>query len=241
MRTLLIFILPFFLTGAVSAQEKNTMMRSVVKSGTWRVRRKPHTIEEFRDNVTYERNLRKLRADWAEYDHASETLQARGKIQVDQKTDSGEKIRLQGHTLRHDRKSNSGALNPKSSKEWVHVEHYNAEGEAVGKGRARTLSWKNDGADVFMQGSVQYDDEMGTGRSENAHYHHPEKSVLLKGRRPVLSAHEKDWWGAVQADQIKAYRGGVEGRRVIAEGKTNGWIYFPHTAHDSASLRGGRP
>lgn len=172
-------------------------VRSVVKSDKWHIRRKPHKIEELSGNVTYRQGERFLRADWVVYDHKLKVLRARGRIRIEHPTDEGDKITLRGERAHFDQNLQKGSLEGKSKTDSVRFDRVNKSRNSTGHGRAQVLRF--DAA---------------------------EESLRLTGRRPYVTGRESRWSAAVQADRITVYRGGPEGRRIVAEGRTQGWIHF---------------
>ncbi len=187
-----------FPNGASAAPTRSAAVGSVVKSEKWHIRRKPHRIEELSGNVTYRKEGRFFRADWARYDHKLKVLRAKGRIRMEHPTDEGGKITLRGERARFDENLQKGSLKGKNEADSVYFERVNEARGATGHGRAQVLRF--DAA---------------------------EQSLRLEGRRPFVTGKESRWSAAVQADRITVYRGGLEGRRIVAQGRTQGWIHFP--------------
>lgn len=200
-----------FPTGASAAPTRSAAVGSVVKSEKWHIRRKPHRIEELSGNVTYRKEGRFLRADWARYDHKLKVLRAKGRIRVEHPTDDGGMITLRGEHAYFDENLQKGSLKGKDEADSVRFERTNEARGSAGYGRAQVLRF--DAA---------------------------EESLRLEGSRPFVTSKESRWSAAVQADRITIYRGGPEGRRIVAEGRTQGWIHFPYDkGSDSFGSIGG--
>ncbi|MFH2201529.1 MAG: hypothetical protein ABIJ96_00290 [Elusimicrobiota bacterium] len=196
---LAVIITVFPLSAAADGGLSPEAVGSVVRSERWNVRRKPHKVEELSGNVTYDKDNRHLRADWALYDHKTKVLQGRGGIRITQETTKGRKIHLTGERGSYDDNSRQGVLSGQTDADPVRFKRVDAAGQDIGGAQCRTVHW--DAA---------------------------QEAVSLEGRRPYLRADEPGWSGAVQADRITAHRGTDTGRRIVAEGRTSGWLYFPH-------------
>ena len=196
---LLSLMILFAATCSASPRTRTAMIGSVVKSEKWNIRRKPHKIEELSGNVTYRKEGRFLRADWALYDHRLKVLKAKGRIRAEHPADEGDKILFRGEIARFDEKLQKGLLRGKNKSDSVHFERVHATLGSTGNGRAQVLRF--DAA---------------------------QKSFRLEGRRPYVTGREARWSTAVQADRITVYEGGAENRRIVAQGRTQGWIYFPY-------------
>lgn len=219
-------LLILLLAPGARAQDKSAMMGSVVKSDRWRVIRRPQQIEELTGDVVYEKEGRRLRSDWALYNHDSEVLEAKGGIVLEQKTGENGVFEVRGASGRHERKTGEGRLDGPGEKPLLFTRK-SAVGAPVGRGRAGHAAWNTRQERLYLHDDVYYYDEEGDMRAQKIAYDRREESIHLSGGRPVLTGRQKDWSAAVQADAITAYRRVPQGRRVVAEGRTRGWLYFP--------------
>jgi lipopolysaccharide export system protein LptA len=238
----MIFLLTF-LIGSLTpayAQAPAEMIGSVVKSDKWNVKRRPQKIEELSGNVTYDKGPRRLRADWAIFNHDTGDMQARGNIRLRQEMPSGESVLALGNSARHNRKTGIGHMLGTDARP-IGFEHKLPDGAIRGKGKAGRADWDEKKQEISLSGGVDYTDIQGEGRAQKAVYRQTDQSLELTGARPVLHAREENWALAVQAEKITAFRRVPFGRKVVANGKTSGWLYFPHTSLDSSDVIGKSP
>ncbi|MFA5139496.1 MAG: hypothetical protein WC728_09720 [Elusimicrobiota bacterium] len=210
------------------------LIGSVVRSARWNIRRGGgNTVEEMTGDVTYERQGRYLRADSAVYDHKSGWLDAKGSILARQSLDRGETISLDGQQGRFNMKTKLGQLTGLDPLDPV---RFAFAGATQASGTARRLRWDASAMTAVLEEDVRCSGPQGTASADQALYNHPEGSLTLQGRRPVLQAALPTWSAAVQADSIVFLKlpslPGTHRLRTLAEGAVRGWILFPKGLKD---------
>ena len=104
-------------------------------------------------------------------------------------------------------------------------------GATQASGTARRLRWDASAMTAVLEEDVRCSGSQGTASADHALYSHPDGSLTLEGRRPVLHATLPTWSGTVQADRIVFVKlpslPGTHRLRTLAEGAVQGWILFP--------------
>jgi lipopolysaccharide export system protein LptA len=210
---------------SLHAEQKSPLMGAVIASDHWTVERKGgKKIEIFTGNVRYRRKNRSLYSDWVMQDHQSQILTARGNVRAQDTFDSGEILFAQGHKAEHNIRTEKGFLIGASETDFVHLKR-TVPGSNPENGTARRMEWDGPSGVLWLIGDVHLQGSQGEAWAQKAHYTRSERKIVLEQARPVLKAQEPTWSGAVQADRIT----GLDNpKRVLAEGKARGWVYFPN-------------
>ncbi|MBI3297485.1 MAG: hypothetical protein HYZ75_04940 [Elusimicrobia bacterium] len=215
------------LASGAAAQEPS-LIGSVVRSNKWDIKRGAHKVEEFTGDVQYRREGRRLRADWALYDHDQRRIDARGAIRAEERLEDGTLASAEGERSSHDRRDGTGWLVGRGSDDPVRIHLLKPAGGEQGRGRARKLAWDLPRREARLEGDAWFREERGEIRAEVARFYHAQKKLELGGRRPTLSARGPDWAAAVQADQLTGLALDGARRRVTGKGRAHGWIHFPN-------------
>lgn len=210
----------------VAAQE-SSLIGSVVRSEKWNIKRGEHKIEEFSGDVRYRREGRRLRADWALYDHDQQTLEARGNIRAEERLADGSEAALTAESGTFDRAAGRGWLVGRSPLDGVPLTLRKPDGSEQGRGWSRKLTWNLPRRELALEGDAWFKEERGEVHAEAARFDHGTRSLTLAGRRPVIDARGPGWAAAVQADAFTALALEGSRRRVTGTGRTRGWIHFP--------------
>jgi len=231
---LLLALLP-----CASAQEtpvpEPSLIGSKVRSDRWSMRRSPRKVEILEGNVRYELEGRRLRADRAVYEHDAETVRASGAIRAEETLKDGVRVSARGDEAFHALKSGDGRL---TAADRVAFELFSPRGAKSGDGSAGIVRWNVKRGTAVLEEEVHFSQPRGEAHAERASYSHLEGRIALDGRRPSAAVREPGWAAAVQADRITGLRLSGDRRRVIADGKVRGWLYFPE-ARDRAAGHGG--
>jgi hypothetical protein len=186
-----------------------------VKSASWRILRKPHRIEIFEGDVRYIKPERKLRADWARFDHGTGVYEAKGSIEARQRFRDGTWLEVFGDEAVHMRETGDGTL---KARDRVRFSLSGSSTRPPGNGSARLLRWQEKLRIVTLSGDVRFDDPRG---------------LELTGLRPVLTGRQESWSSAVQADTITAQDLENGRRKITGTGSARGWIFFDGPARES--------
>ena len=113
MRALVILALAAGTTAAAGAAAEKDPVTSFVKSGRMNVRRSEGSqVTEFSGDVRYRRDSRSLDADWGLFDQQAGLVQARGKVLVAERLNSGERVEARGERGEYDLRRKRGRLDP---------------------------------------------------------------------------------------------------------------------------------
>jgi hypothetical protein len=214
----------FLLAGAAGASEKSPLVGSVVRSREYVVRREPREQEEFIGEVSYRRQARSVRADWALYDHESKRWKARGRIRGEDKAKDGGVFTCEGHEAEYAMGSGLGELRGKTPSDDVSLERRFPGRPSTETALGRVLSWDAAARKVTLSGAVRLQGPSGRGEADEAEYLHDEGVLRLFGARPWVAPAEAGWSSALQADSIRAESAS---RSIRAEGGVRGWLFFP--------------
>jgi len=212
-------ILLLLSVASVEARDPN-LIGARVKSDSWRILRKKDRVEIFEGDVRYIKPERVLRADWARFNHGTGLFEARGHVRGRQRYQDGAWLEITGHSASHNKNTGKGELRPKKKNGRVTATL------ETGKGSAHLLRWNQLKETAVLEGDVDFKEERGTVRAERADYTHSTRSLVLTGRRPVVTGHQPGWSSAVQADIITATDLKSGRRRVSGKGRAQGWILF---------------
>lgn len=223
---LLIFIAPAF------SEKKDPLAGAVVQSKEWAIRRTPDKEEEFIGNVSYSGGGSIIHSDWALFQHATELWKIRGKIKASHRFTNGNLLEAFGEKGAYDMKTQKGSILPAPNQP-LRFTRKSDDGE-YDQGEAGRMEWEGRKrlsliSDVHLWGERL---ELRAGRADLDGL---SNSVHLTGGRPFLRNTEEKWSGAVKADDIYASEGsalsksGAKSRRITADGKVQGWIYFKRT------------
>ena len=221
------------LLAAPAAGQEASLIGSVVRSDKWNIKRGEHKVEEFTGNVQYQREGRRLRADWALYDHDQQTLDARGNLKAEEKLADGTVAALEAGQGAFDRAAGKGWLAGRRPDDGVPLILRKPDGSEQGRGWSRRLTWDLPRREAALEGDARFQEERGELHAETARFDHGAKSLTLTGRRPVISARGPGWAAAVQAESLTALALEGSRRRVTGTGRARGWLHFPA----SGSLR----
>lgn len=216
-----------------AAAQEGALIGSVVRSDKWNIKRGDHKIEEFTGNVQYRREGRRLRADWAVYDHDQQTLETRGNLKAEEKLSDGTLAALEGEKGFFDRAVGKGWIIGRRPESGVPLLLLRPDGSEQGRGGSQKISWDLPKREISLEGDAWFEEDRGTVHAATARFNHGQKSLELLGRRPVITAQGPNWSAAVQADAFKAVALDGGRRRVTGTGRSHGWIHFP----PHASLR----
>lgn len=205
----------------------SSLIGSVVRSQKWDIKRGEHKLEEFTGNVTYRREGRRLRADWALYDHDSQLLEAKGAIRAEDLLEDQTTAVVEGERAAFDKARGLGFLAGRSADDPVRIRLLEPGGLEVGRGKARRIAWDLKAGTVSLEGDAWFRETRGEASAETVRFLRGERRLELAGRRPVLSAAGPAWTAAVQADALSATSLGAGRRRVEGTGRARGWLHFP--------------
>ncbi len=229
MRVLLPLLLAAAAQAAAGQGEKgeSSLIGSVVRSEKWDIKRGEHKLEEFTGNVTYRREGRRLRADWALYDHDSQLLEVKGGIRAEDLLEDGTTAVVEGERASFDKAKGFGQLAGRSAEDAVRLLLLEPDGAESGRGRARRVVWDIKGGTFSLEGDAWFREKRGEVWADTARFLRGTRRLELLGRRPVLSAVGPGWAAAVQADSLSATALDRGRRRVVGQGRAHGWLHFP--------------
>jgi lipopolysaccharide assembly outer membrane protein LptD (OstA) len=201
-------------------------VNTFLKSDTVRVQRKNgKQIQTWTGNVRYSRGQRHAVADKLVHDEVTGKVTAAGRILGTQLLKGGTRITVAGDLATHNTNERHGRLsNPQNT---LRIRHISPTGKELGQGTAEHISWNEKDETLTLKGDVHFDDERGLLRSDVAVLSRPKDRLRLIGGRPVVSTKDRTWSAAVQAEHIDIFQGTADSRRVVGDGKAEGWIHFP--------------
>jgi len=226
--------------------EKAPLVGSVVRSRDYVIRRAPRKQEEFIDDVSYRRGERSARADWALYDHESQTWTLRGRVHGEDRSKDGTLLSVEGQEAIHNVKAGVGELRPPPDTGLVHltrkwlrtVSRQKGPGSselvsstATDHASGRKLLWNEKAGTVRLEGNVRIDSPLGEAAGGIAVYRQAERSLTMTENRPYVVPREEGWLAAAQADEIRATE---QPQKIRARGSVRGWLYFPPETQASA-------
>lgn len=230
---LLVFIAPAL------AEKTSPLAGAVVQSKEWAIRRTPEKEEEFIGNVSYSGAGSVIHSDWALYQHATQSWKIRGHIKASQRFTNGNLLEAFGEKALYDMKTQKGSLVGPANQP-LRFTRKSDEGE-FDQGSAGRMEWEGRKRLSLISEVHLWGDRLEL-RAGRADLDGLVNSVHLTGGRPFLRNSEERWSGAVKADDIYAREGsgalsksGAKSRRITADGKVQGWIYFKKT---EAQLKG---
>lgn len=233
MRAAILLAVLIFVTRSY-AQEAGPVAGGVVSSKEWTVHRTAQDkTEEFTGDVRYRTGATVLNADWALYTHSVQQWQAKGRVLVDHKLDSGDLLEAQGDHAEFNQQSENGDL---SGRQGVSFTRSPPEGEQD-YGSSTTLEWAGKDRAAAV-GAVHLWGPRLEAWADRSDFEHTIDHLKLTGGRPVVlklpgfDESNSDWIGAVQADEITVTK---NPRTLVAEGKARGWLDFTDTAGKKAA------
>jgi hypothetical protein len=197
----------------------HSVVGGLVRSREWLIRRAPKREEEFVGDVSYRKGRDLFSADWALFRHDAQLWQARGRVRLEHRFESGDVVTVSGERAEFNQASGRGTLLPAAGGRVTFVRQP-PEG-APDKGSAAKIEWRgHDQArmtgGVFVRGPrLELD-------GDDADYE-ASGELAVSGGRPVLRVLEGDWTGAVQADVLAVRR---DPETIRADGRTKGWLRF---------------
>ncbi len=205
---------------------------AVVHSDVWHVsRKKGREIEYFQGHVRYEGTDTKLSADEASYDHSDQRWTAKGRVRVQRDLSSGDRIDARGDSGFYNQETGAGRL---TSRDKVLIKRTPADGAAPDFASGKKLTWRKLGQEGTLSGGVHAWGPRLKAWGKTADFDHAAGKLVLNGGRPVaekMSWKPEDWRGAVKADRITGTQPPepASPKRLDADGRAVGWIYFPST------------
>lgn len=207
--------------GADAKYSMPPVLGGVVRSDKWVMRKKPPE-EEFTGNVSYKNPNYDVKADWALYKRAEESVSLKGNVRAMLKKES-EQTRVKAHSAEYKHKTGEIWLYPENDKDKVHIFHDDPkQGNWTSVSRTAYIDQKEQMA--LLSGTARITDGKMHSISREARYFNGTGLFRLTGGRPVVWGIFDKYDFAIQGDKAEASK---FYNTVTVEGRTRGWIRVP--------------